>query len=108
MNSHERRELPIAEQFVVLFVEKLIPKIGVFPMRQQRTHRTSAPAPMSRAGTGLPTSGYTLVVDGQAKRDFDLHERALKAARDLKGRFPMLQVKVYDAEKKVSETVRLD
>ena len=76
-------------------------------MRQQRTQRTSAPAPMSKAGTGLPTSGYTLVVDGQAKKDFETHDRALKAARDLKGRFPMLQVKVYDAEKKLSETIEL-
>jgi hypothetical protein len=63
---------------------------------------------MPRAGTGLPTSGYTLVVDGQAKKDFETHDRALKAARDLKGRFPMLQVKVYDAEKKLSETIELD
>ena len=32
---------------------------------------------------------------------------ALKAARDLKGRFPMLQVKVYDAETKLSENIGL-
>jgi hypothetical protein len=31
----------------------------------------------------------------------------MKAARDLKGRFPMLQVKVYDAETKQSETIEL-
>ena len=76
-------------------------------MRQQRTQRMSAPAPMPKAGTGLPTSGYTLVVDGQAKTEFDTHDHALKAARDLKGRLPMLQVKVYDAEKKLSETIEL-
>ena len=76
-------------------------------MRQQRTQRPSAPAPMSKAGTGLPTSGYALVVGGQAKREFDTHDRALKAARDLKGRFPILQVKVYDAEKNLSETIEL-
>jgi hypothetical protein len=76
-------------------------------MRQQRTQRTSAPAPTSKAGTGLPTIGYALVVDGQGKREFDTHDRALKAARDLKGRSPILQVKVYDAEKKLSETIEL-
>jgi hypothetical protein len=32
----------------------------------------------------------------------------LKAARDLKGRFPMLQFKVYDAEKKHSEKIEID
>ena len=76
-------------------------------MRQQRTQRTSAPAPMSRAGTGLPASGYALIVDGQTKREFDTSDRALKAARELKGRFPNLQVKVFDAEKRQSETIEL-
>jgi len=51
-------------------------------MRQQRTQRTSAPAPMSRAGTGLSTSGYTLLVDGQAKKEFETHDRALKTEMD--------------------------
>ena len=37
-----------------------------FPMRQQRTQRMSTPGPMSRAGNGLPTCGYTLIVDGLA------------------------------------------
>jgi hypothetical protein len=74
-------------------------------MRQQRTQRISTPAPISRPGVGLPTSGYALIVDGQAKQGFDAQDRALKAARELKGRFPNLQVKVYDAEKKQSETI---
>jgi hypothetical protein len=74
-------------------------------MRQQRTHRMSTPAPISRAAVGLPTSGYALVVDGQAKEEFDTHDRALKAARELKGRFPKLQVKVFDAETKQSEMI---
>ena len=76
-----------------------------FPMRQQRTQRmsTSTPAPISRAADGLPTSGYALIVDGQAKKEFDTQDRALKAARELKGRFPNLQVKVFDAEKRQSE-----
>jgi hypothetical protein len=76
-------------------------------MRQQRTQRMSTPAPISRAGVGLPTSGYALVVDGQAKKEFDNRDRALKSARELKGRFPNLQVKVLDAENKQSETIEL-
>jgi hypothetical protein len=62
---------------------------------------------MSRAGTGLPASGYALIVDGQAKREFDTHDSALKAAKDLKRRFPKLQVKVYDAERKHSEKIEI-
>jgi hypothetical protein len=73
-------------------------------MRQQRNQQ-STPAPVFRSGTDLPTSGYALVVDGQVKREFEERDRALKAARDLKRRFPMLQVKVHDAETKQSETI---
>ena len=76
-------------------------------MRQQRTQRMSTPAPISRAGVGRPTSGYALIVDGQAKKEFETRDRALKSAKELKGRFPNLQVKVFDAENKQSETIEL-
>ena len=62
---------------------------------------------MSRAGNRLFTCGYTLIVDGLAKKEFGTQDLALNAARELKGRFPMLQVKVYDAESKQSETIEL-
>jgi hypothetical protein len=74
-------------------------------MRQQRTQQMSTPTPISRAGVGLPTSGYALIVDGRAKKEFDTRDSALKSAKELKGRFPNLQVKVFDAEKKQSETI---
>jgi hypothetical protein len=48
-----------------------------------------------------------LLVDGHAKNEFDSKERAGKWARELKQRFPMLQIKVYDAEAKRSEEVVL-
>jgi hypothetical protein len=76
-------------------------------MRQQRTQRMPAPAAAQRARTELPTSGYALIVDGQVKAEFETRDRALKAAKDLKGRFPMLQVKVYEAEKKRIEKIDL-
>ena len=76
-------------------------------MRQQRTQQMSTPTPLSRAGVGLPTSGYALIVDGRAKKEFDTRGSALKSAKELKGRFPNLQVKVFDAEKKQSETIAL-
>ena len=82
-------------------------------MRQQRSQRmstpapTSTPSPSSKARVDLPTSGFSLVVDGQAKKEFDTRDRALQAASELKERFPRLQVKVFDAEKKQSETIEL-
>jgi len=55
-------------------------------MRKQHTQRTSTAAPVHRAKSGLPTSGYALVVDGQIRSEFNTQDRALKAARDLKSR----------------------
>jgi hypothetical protein len=76
-------------------------------MRRQRTQQMSTPAPVPKPRSDVQVAGYALIVDGQAKAEFKAHEQALKAARDLKGRFPMLQVKVYDAETKLSENIGL-
>jgi len=83
-----------------------------YHMRQQRRQRTPLapaprPAPRQRVSPGLPTSGYALIVDGQVKSEFKKKEGAEKAARELKRRFPMLQIKVYDAEAKRNEEVVL-
>jgi PP-loop superfamily ATP-utilizing enzyme len=79
-------------------------------MRKQRTQLMSTPAPLAtqrRTGAVLSASGFALIVDGQAKADFETQDQALKAARELKARFPMLQVKVYDAETKRSEQIEM-
>jgi hypothetical protein len=48
-----------------------------------------------------------LIVDGQVKTEFVTQDHALTAAGELKGRFPMLQIKIYDAENKRSEEMEL-
>ena len=75
-------------------------------MRHQGKQRMAVPAPKPR-DKDVPTSGYALIVDGHSKAIFASKDQALKAAEDLKGRFPMLQVKVYDAESKQSEKIEL-
>jgi hypothetical protein len=77
-----------------------------FAMRYQGKQRTAAPGPRPR-DQDLPTSGYAVIVDGHSKADFVFSDQALKAAKDLKKRFPMLQVMVYDAERKRSEKIEL-
>jgi hypothetical protein len=74
-------------------------------MRKQRNERASSPTSPHRTAPNRPASGYALIVDGQAKRDFEGREQAQKAARDLKDRFPRLQVKVYDAVNKQSDEI---
>jgi len=46
-----------------------------------------------------------LVVDGHLKSEFETKDSALKAAEDLKNRFPMLQIRVFDAEQNRSEEI---
>ena len=75
-------------------------------MRHQGKQRMAVPAPKPR-DKDVPTSGYALIVDGHSKAIFASKDQALKAAKDLKGRFPMLQVKVYDGESKRSEKIEL-
>jgi hypothetical protein len=75
-------------------------------MRQQGKQRMATPAPRPR-DKDLPTSGYALIVDGHSKAIFASKDQVLKVAKDLRGRFPVLQVKVYDAEKKRSEKIEL-
>jgi hypothetical protein len=78
-------------------------------MRQQRRQSKTPVAPSPQAAptrtlpSGLPETGYALIVDGRAKSEFKMKEGAEKEARELKQRFPMLQIKVYDAEANRSE-----
>jgi hypothetical protein len=49
----------------------------------------------------LPDTGYALEVDGRLKTEFETKEGACTGAEELKRRFPMLRVKIYDAETKM-------
>ena len=52
---------------------------------------------MVAAARELPTTGYALEVDGRLKTQFETKEGARSGAEELKKRFPMLRIKVYDA-----------
>ena len=67
----------------------------------------AAPAATNRGADRSSDNGYSLIVDGHAKREFKNQDSAVQAAKDLKKRFPMLQVKVYDAETKRVEQIEL-
>jgi len=47
-----------------------------------------------------PLSGFILEIDGRMKRQFESDSEARTEALRLKSRFPMLQVRVYDAVEK--------
>ena len=47
-----------------------------------------------------PTEGFSLVVDGRFKTNFEDKEAAEVAAAELLGRYKMLQIEIYDAAKR--------
>ena len=48
-----------------------------------------------------PTEGFVVIVDGHFKSEFDTIEAAQASGRKLKSAYPMLQIEIYDAAKKV-------
>ena len=75
-------------------------------MRKFMTTMTEEPIPRNlvRADVTI-TEGFGIEVDGQMKAVFDTKETAEKKARELKTKFPMLQVKVYDAAQRTSAVI---
>ncbi|TWA97508.1 hypothetical protein [Bradyrhizobium stylosanthis] len=51
----------------------------------------------------LPLEEFAIIVDGHSKATFSTREGAHRAAIELKGRFPAIQIKVYDAAARQTE-----
>jgi hypothetical protein len=62
---------------------------------------------MVAAARELPTSGYALEVDGRLKAEFTTRDGAKAGAEELKKRFPMVRVRIYDAQTMTREEVSL-
>ncbi|QQO35416.1 hypothetical protein JJC00_07080 [Bradyrhizobium diazoefficiens] len=60
---------------------------------------------MVAAARELPASGYALEVDGRLKAEFATKDGAKSGAKELKKRFPMLRIRIYDAETKTREEI---
>lgn len=60
---------------------------------------------MVAAAGELPASGYALEVDGRLKAEFATRDGAKSGAKELKKRFPMLRIRIYDAETKTREEI---
>jgi hypothetical protein len=74
-------------------------------MKKARSHVEDA-QPTKRTDM-LPTSGYTMIVDGHFKTEFIDEAAAKKAARDLLRAYPMPKIEIYDAGSKSRTSVKL-
>lgn len=61
---------------------------------------------MTATAHDLLASGYALEVDGRLKAEFATRDGA-KTGAELKKRFPMLRIRIYDAQTKTREEVLL-
>ena len=53
-----------------------------------------------------PMEGFAIVVDGHFKTNYDEEMAAQKAGSELLKKFPMLQVKIYDAGTKTTSPLK--
>jgi hypothetical protein len=60
---------------------------------------------MVAATRELPAAGYALEVNDRLKAEFATKDGAKAGAEELKRRFPMLRVRIYDAQSKIREEV---
>ncbi len=70
-------------------------------------HDEPQPQNIHRADV-TPSSGFTLEIDGRMKKQFETESDATTEAVRLKARFPMLQVKIYDAVERTRTLVTAD
>jgi hypothetical protein len=70
-------------------------------MKKPTLHVEEQPQPRNIQRADIaPSDGYALVVDNHFKTQFAEQEAAKKAALDLRAKYPMLQVEIYDASSK--------
>lgn len=60
---------------------------------------------MVAATRELPASGYALEVDGRLKAEFATRDGARAGGEELKKRFPMLQIRIYDVQTNAREEI---
>jgi hypothetical protein len=73
-------------------------------LMEMPVHDESPPINIGRADIA-PKSGFILEIDGRMKNQFESESDAMAEAIQLKARFPMLQVKIYDAVQKTRAVV---
>jgi len=72
------------------------PALGM--KEQPVDHSISMTRPKNPSANTIPSQGYVLEIDGKFKTEFDSSEAAMKAALELKKKYPQIQVNVYDAK----------
>ena len=74
---------------------------------EHSTNNGSATRPKNPSANTIPTQGYVLEIDGKFKTEYATSDSAIKAALELKQKYPQIQVRVYDAKEHTRTLVEL-
>jgi hypothetical protein len=74
------------------------PVLGVKEPTVQEAENNGTTRPKNLSANRIPSEGYVLEIDGKFKTEFETSEAAMKAALELKKKYPPIQVNVYDAK----------
>ena len=76
------------------------PVFGVKERTVQEPENNGRTRPKNLSANRIPSEGYVLEIDGKFKTEFETSEAAMKAALELKKKYPPIQVNVYDAKER--------
>jgi hypothetical protein len=64
--------------------------------------------PRNMPPNAVPTEGFSIEVDGKLKSQYPTAEAAMKVGADLKRKFPVVHVAIYDAKAKTRTRVEAE
>ena len=96
---NERWPIPTVAQVALAWFRRLTLTINLNCLTAQKEKDVVA------ANRELPASGYALEVDGRLKTEFATKDGARAGGEELKKRFPMLQIRIYDAQTNAREEI---
>jgi hypothetical protein len=91
---------------------KKAPETAVFEIEPVEKHHAEKELadkrPKNRTrGDDFPVEGFALAVDGKFKSNYPTSEAAFKVGLELKQKYPVIQVAIYDAVEKTRTIVEL-
>jgi hypothetical protein len=83
------------------------PALGMKEPTGEQLANNGGARPKNPSANTIPSEGYVLEIDGKFKSEFETSEAAMKAALELKKKYPQIQVNVYDAKEHTRTLVEL-
>ena len=84
------------------------PTLGVKEPAVEQPASNGSTRPKNPSANTIPSEGYVLEIDGKFKSEFETSEAAMKAALELKRKYPQIQVNMYDAKAHTRTLVELE